>query len=182
LGIGGAYNRENWGFDRNVDGWVANADWGIPLGTHFRLSGKFYSGRAIGGLGAGVGRSVIFNFPSTCPLSSPALSCPATKVVGLRSTGGWAQLKYKPAPKLEFNVAAGQDGADAGDIRAFSPSLAPGYFAANITRNRSEFANLIYRPRSNLLFSTEFRTLRTFTIDGNSLRASQLNMIMGIFF
>jgi len=79
-------------------------------------------------------------------------------------------------------VAAGQDGADAGDIRAFSPSLAPGYFAATITRNRSEFANLIYRPRSNLLFSTEVRTLRTFTIDGNSLRASQLNMIMGIFF
>src|SRR5215472_17193696 len=27
LGVGGYYNRENWGFDRTVDGWVANTDW-----------------------------------------------------------------------------------------------------------------------------------------------------------
>jgi hypothetical protein len=91
-------------------------------------------------------------------------------------------LKFKPAAKFEINTAAGQDGADAGDIRAFNPSLAPGYFAANITRNRSEFVNFIYRPRSNLLFSTEFRTLRTFMVEGNSLRANQLNLIMGMFF
>jgi hypothetical protein len=165
-----------------VDGWVANADWNIPLGTLFRLSGKFYAGRAIGGFGAGVGRSVVFNFPSTCPVSNPPLACPETRVVGLRSTGGWAQLKYKPTPKLEFNAAGGQDGVNADDIRVFNPVLAPGYFPANLTRNRSEFANLIYRPRSNLLFSTEVRTLRTFAIDGSSQRASQLNLIMGVFF
>jgi hypothetical protein len=182
LGLGGAYNRENWGFDRNINGWVANADWDIPLGSRLRASGKFYLGRAIGGLGAGVGRSVVFSFPSTCPVSSPALSCPATRVTGLGSTGGWAQLKYKLAARVELNAAGGQDGAAADDIRAFSPSFAPGYFAANITRNRSEFANIIYRPRSNLLFSTEFRALRTFTIDGSSVRANQLNLIMGMFF
>lgn len=181
-GVGGYYSRENWGFDRNVDGWAVNTDGNLPLGALFRLSGEFYTGRAIGGLGAGVGRSIVYNFPSTCPLSSPPLSCPQTAIRALRSTGGWGQLKFKPSRTFEINTAAGQDGTDAADIRAFSPSLAPGYFAANITRNRSEFVNFIYRPRSNLLFSTEFRALQTFTIEGNSLRANQLNLMMGVFF
>src|SRR5262249_23039508 len=151
LAVGGYYNRENWGFDRTVDGWVANTDWSVPFGQYFQLSGKFYSGRAIGGLGAGVGRSVVFN---------GSLSNPATTVRGLTSTGGWAQLKFKPSVKFEVNAAGGQDGANAADLRGFL--FAPGYFGSDITRNRSEFANFIYRPRSNLLFSTEFRTLRTF--------------------
>ena len=171
IGIGGYYNRENWGFQRNIDGWVATMDWIVPFGSKFNLSGKFYSGTAIGGLGAGVGRSVVFN---------GALTEPATTVRGLQSTGGWAQLKFKPLAKLEFNTAAGQDGAAAGDVRGFTS--APGYFAANLTRNRSEFANFIYRPRSNLLFSTEFRALRTFAVDGSSQRANQLNLIMGVLF
>jgi hypothetical protein len=65
-------------------------------------------------------------------------------------------------------------------VRGFT--LAPGYFPANLTRNRSEFANFIYRPRSNLLLSTEFRALRTFAIDGTSERANQLNLMMGVLF
>jgi regulator of replication initiation timing len=171
LGVGGYYNRENWGFDRTVDGWVANTDWSVPFGQYFQLSGKFYSGRAIGGLGAGVGRSVVFN---------GSLSNSATTVRGLTSTGGWAQLKFKPSLKFEVNAAGGQDGANAGDLRGFL--FAPGYFASDITRNRSEFANFIYRPRSNLLFSTEFRTLRTFSLPANSVRANQLNLSMGVLF
>jgi hypothetical protein len=171
IGVGGYYNRENWGFQRNVDGWVATTDWNVPFGQHFALSGKFYGGRGIGGLGAGVGRSVVFNGP---------LTDPATRLEALPAIGGWAQLKYKPASKLEFNAAAGQDGTSADDVRGFT--LAPGYFPVNLTRNRSEFANFIYRPRSNLVFSTEFRTLRTFAVDGSSERANQLNLAMGVLF
>jgi len=171
IGFGGYYNRENWGFQRNVDGWVATTDWNLPLGHRFEVSGKFYVGRGIGGLGAGVGRSVVFD---------GNLNDPATRLQSLRSIGGWAQFKYKPTAKLEFNAAAGQDGAFADDVRGFT--LAPGYFPANLTHNRSEFANFIYRPRSNLLFSTEFRTIRTFAVEGTSDRANQLNLAMGVLF
>jgi hypothetical protein len=177
-GVGGYYNRENWGFNRNVDGWAATTDWSVPFGSRFRLNGKLYAGRAIGGLGAGVGRSVVFSGP---------LSDPATTVQALRAAGGWAQLTFMPTGKLEFNAAAGQDGAFAADVRVFSSlpppgPMAPGYFAANLTRNRSEFANVIYRPRSDLLFSTEFRTLRTFAVDGSNQRANQLSLVMGVLF
>ena len=171
LGVGGYYSRENWGFERNVDGWVTTADWNVPFGHQFSFSGKFYHGRGIGGLGAGIGRSALFNGP---------LSDPATVVRGLTATGGWAQFKYKPASKLEFNLAAGQDGAAADDVRGFNTG--PGYFAPDLTRNRSELGNVIYRPRSSLLLSAEFRTLRTFSLNGSSQRANQLNLIMGVLF
>jgi len=171
LGAGGYYSRENWGFNRNINGWAANTDWIVPLGQYFTLSGKFYTGRAIGGLGAGIGRSVVFN---------GSLTDPATIVRGLPSTGGWAQLGFKPLPKLEFNAAAGQDNVTSADVRGFTQTT--GYFNADLNRNRSEFVNFIYRPRSNLLFSTEFRTLRTFSVNGPSNRANQLNLIMGVLF
>jgi hypothetical protein len=171
LGAGAYYSRENWGFNRNINGWAANTDWIVPLGQYFTLSGKFYTGRAIGGLGAGIGRSVVFN---------GSLTDPATIVRGLPSTGGWAQLGFKPLPKLEFNAAAGQDNVTSADVRGFTQTT--GYFDADLNRNRSEFVNFIYRPRSNLLFSTEFRTLRTFSVTGSSSRANQLNLIMGVLF
>lgn len=171
LGIGGYYSRENWGFNRNIDGWVATNDWNIPFGSRFSLSGEFYDGRAIGGLGAGVGRSTVWN---------GFLTDPTAVVKGLDSIGGWSQFKFKANSKLEFNLAAGQDSAAAGNVRGFV--VASGYFPANLTANRSEFANFIYRPRSNLLFSTEFRTLRTFTVANNSDRANQLNLVMGVLF
>ncbi len=171
LGIGGYYSRENWGFSRNINGWAATNDWIVPFGSHLSLSGEFYSGRAIGGLGAGIGRSVVWNNP---------LANPATVVTPLESFGGWSQFKIKVTPKFEFNFAAGQDSVAAGDVRGFDDTT--GYFAANLNQNRSEFANFIYRPRSNLLFSTEFRTLRTTSVDGANSRANQLNLVMGVLF
>src|SRR6266481_319275 len=80
VGIGGYYNREYWGFNRNINGWVGTTDWNIPFGKLFSLSGKFYRGRAIGGLGAGVGRSVLFDGP---------MDAPTSRVSPLLSTGGW---------------------------------------------------------------------------------------------
>lgn len=171
LGAGGYYSRQNWGFNRNVDGWAATTDWNVPLGHYFSASGKFYRGRAIGGLGGGIGRSVLWDRP---------LSDPISRVQPVDSIGGWEQLKFSPTEKLEFNVAAGEDDDPASDVRGFVATT--GYLAANLNRNRSEFANFIYRPRSNLLFSTEFRTVRTFTVDAGSARTRQLNLIMGVFF
>lgn len=171
LGLGAYYSRENWGFNRNIDGWAGTNDWTIPFGKHLSLSGEFYGGRAIGGLGAGIGRSVVWN---------GLLSQPTATVNAIGTLGGWSQFKYKLNPKLEFNLAAGQDSAVAGDLRGFTATA--GYFAPNLSANRSEFTNVIYRPRSSLLFSAEFRTLRTFSFNGTDERANQLNLVMGVLF
>src|SRR5271167_3285437 len=171
-GLGGYYSRESWGFGRVVDGYAATADWSLPLSRQFTLSGFFYRGQAIGGLGAALSRSVVFNGP---------LTDPTTSVLPLNSVGGWAQLKYQPLPKLEFNGAFGQDNPFAADVRYFG-FQSQSYNNPYITRNQGAFGNVIYRPRSDLLLSLEYRRLKTFNIFDRNWAGGQLNMAMGILF
>jgi len=171
LGTAGYYSRQDWSFNHHVDGWGGMADWDIPVSSRISLSGEFYRGRALGGLGAGFGRSVLF---------SDAMIGPNTGVRALNSIGGWSQLKFKASSRLEFNGAFGLDNPYAQDLRAFSAPQS--YFFPSLAQNRSALANFIYRPRSNLVFSGEYRYLRTFLIDSNSNNAEQVNMIMGILF
>jgi hypothetical protein len=172
VGAGGYYSRENWGFDQIVNGWAGTMDINLPLSSRFALSAEFYRGAAIGGLGAALGRSVV---------TDGMLSNPDTYVNPINDVGGWAQLKFRATPKLEFNGAFGQDSPFAADIRYFgdqAQSDAPVYFTAN----RGAFGNVIYRPRSDLLFSMEYRRLRTFTIYDESYDAGQLNLSVGVLF
>lgn len=171
LGAGGYYSAQDYGFGRTIDAWAGTADWDLPLGARLALSGEFYRGRAIGGLGGGIGRSVIF---------SASLSDPSASVLGLDSIGGWSQLKVKATPKLEFNAAFGQDNPYANDVRYFP--YAHSYLNPSLVRNRGAFGNVIYRPRSDLLLSAEYQRLRTFTIDNNSQTGDHINLMMGILF
>lgn len=171
VGVGGYYSRQNWNVEHSVDGWAAIADWDVPLGSLFRLSGEFYRGRAVGGLGGGIGRSVVFNGP---------LTSPATTVLGLNSAGGWTQLKFTPAPRIEFNGAVGEDNPYAADLTSFP--AAQSTFDPSLVRNRGGFANAIYRPRSDLVLSFEYRRIRTFKVPANSVTANQLNFAVGVLF
>lgn len=171
LGGGGYYGRQNWGFSRHVDGWASVADVELPLAPKWTLSAEAYRGDAVGGLGGAIGQTV---------LTSGPLTSASTRVSGLDSVGGWAQLKYRATPKLEFNGAYGQDNPYASDVRAFSNTA--GYSAFTLVRNRGSLFNFIFRPRSNLLFSAEYRHLRTFDISDGSWTADQVNLMMGILF
>jgi regulator of replication initiation timing len=171
IGVGGYYSAQDYGYGRTVDAWAATSDWNLPLGSRFVLSGEFYRGKALGGLGGGIGRSVIF---------SDQLSNPSASVLGLDSEGGWSQLKMKASPKLEFNAAFGQDNPFASDLRYLPDGQA--YLNADLARNRSAFVNAIYRPRSDLLFSAEYRHLRTFTIGSGNYSADHVNLMMGVLF
>jgi len=93
--------------------------------------------------------------------------------------GGWSQLKFAATSKLEFNGAFGVDSPFATDIHAFAAPLS--YYPSVLTANRSEMVNFIYRPRSDLLFSGEYRHLRTTHI-GSLDAADQVNMMMGVLF
>ena len=148
VGVGGYYERQNWGFGRIVDGWAGTADWSLPLGPWFSLTGEFYRGRAIGGLGASGGVSVVFNGDPTNP---------QTSVLGLKATGGWAQLKFTPMDRLEFNGAFGEDFPSYDNLRQFPQTLS--YFSAGLGRNESAFLNSIYHVRSNFLLSLEYRRI-----------------------
>ncbi len=171
IGAAGYYSRENWGYGRDINGYAALADWSLPLSQKFLLSGSFYRGQAIGGLGGGIGRSALYDGP---------LNDPTTSVIPLNTVGGWAQLKYRATAKLEFNAAFGQDNPFASDVGAFDD--AQSYGDPTLTRNQAVFGNVIYRPRSDVLFSLEYRRLKTFNIYDTNASAGQVNLGMGILF
>ena len=60
FGVAGYYGRQNWRWDRNIDAWGAMADWQVPIVSRLGLSGEFYRGRGIGGLGAAIGTSILY--------------------------------------------------------------------------------------------------------------------------
>ena len=168
LGIGAYYGRQDRGLGRTRDGWAATADWLVPLGSRVELSGEFYRGRALGSLGAAQGRSVVLDGPESDPASS---------MVGLNVTGGWSQVAFRPFPAVELNAAHGEEHASGRDLGYGQP-----YYGLAISRNRSEMLNLIYRPRTDLLFSIEYRHLKTWRTDGDRDTAGHLNLGIGVLF
>jgi regulator of replication initiation timing len=170
-GIGGYYGRQNWGFGRAVDGWAGVTDVSIPLGNFFDLSGEFYRGRAVGGLGGGIGQSILL---------SGFINNSGTVVYGLDSAGGWLQLKFKPQANFEVNFAYGEDNPFGSELRRFPASSL--YYGSALSRNLSPFANFIYRVRSDVLFSMEYKRLQTYPLGSRANSANQLIMSLGYAF
>jgi hypothetical protein len=171
MGVGGYFGRQKWGFRRTVDGWAGTSDWSWPFTRWLALSGEFYRGQAVGGLGGGLGRSTFWVGP---------LTDPRTVVKGLDSLGGWSQIKLKPPDtKIEFNLAYGQENPFAHEVKGFSGAQ---LYYDSVTRNRGSFANIIYRPHSALVLALEFRRLQTFGVDNSSEISTHVNATMGIIF
>ncbi|ABF39524.1 hypothetical protein Acid345_0519 [Candidatus Koribacter versatilis Ellin345] len=169
IGFGGYYARHDFDFNRTVDGWAATLDWKVALGRYFEDSGAFYRGRAVGGLWGGIGTTAVMD---------GYLSDPLTHVYPVNSIGGWSQLKYKPAPKWEINAAFGEDSPFAADLRLDN---AP-YSYRPYLRNWTTMFNVIQRPRSNLMFSLEYRHLNSVEFSGQRDTAEHVNLGVGVIF
>ena len=167
----GYFGRQDWSWDRYVDAWGGMADWRIPVMRRLSLSGEFYRGRGIGGLGAGIGRAVLFG-------GNPYDA--ATAIRGLDAAGGWSQLKLQLTSKIELNGVFGEDDAFSSDIRGFATDT--NNFGTILGRNRAAMGNIIYRPRSDLLLSAEFRRLHSFPVYSSSSTTNQINLAMGVLF
>ena len=170
LGVSGYYSPQHWGQGWNVDGWALGTDWRIPIVRRLEVSGEVYRGKAVGGIGGGIGQSVLFGGPITNPY---AYFRP------VNSVGGWSQLKFAATPRLEFNGVFGIDNPFSGDIHWFAAPVGP--YGIVLAANRSEMANLVFRPRSDLLLSAEYRHLRTSQLVGFNT-ADQVNVMMGVLF
>ncbi len=171
FGVAGYYGRQDWTWGRFVDAYAAMADWQIPIIPRLGLSGEFYRGRGIGGLGGAIGTSIVYGGDPTAPY---------TPIRGLNTAGGWTQLKFQLTPKLELNGVFAEDDAFAGDVRGFATDQ--NNFGEILGRNRGALGNVVFRPRSDLLLSAEFRRLHTFPIYDSSSSTNQVNLSVGILF
>ena len=172
MGLGGYYSRQDYGFNRRVDGWAGMADLEVPMSRRLSLTGKLYRGRALGGLGGGIGRSVLFNGDPTQA---------STAIRPLNAAGGWTQLKYRATSTVEFNAAVGMDNPYSADMHAFGARTAS-FGDPTLIKNQGGVFNVIYRPRSDLLFSAEYHRMHTFTVDNGSYSANHINLVMGVLF
>lgn len=153
-GAGGYYSRQSYSGDHHLDAWAGTADWKIALAAPFEISGTFYRGRSIGGLGGGA-------FKDYAPFDS------YTQPRGLDDEGGWGEVKWRFSETAEANAAAGEDNAFAGDLRGSDYTTGQNAYLS-LARNLTIYGNFVYRPRTYLLFSAEYRRIRSWPIAGSA--------------
>jgi hypothetical protein len=156
LGVGGYSASQNYNSSAQVHSWAATADWQVPILKWFEVTGEAYRGRAIGGLGGGLYKDVVV-------VTNPVNGLPKTN--GVESVGGWSQLKIRSSGTLEVNAAFGIDDALASNFYGLvsSPGANP---LEQYARNSSVMGNIIYRPKTYLIFSPEYRHILTWPYTG----------------
>lgn len=168
IGAGGYYSRQSYAYDHHVDAWAASADWDLVFSQAFRFSGDVYRGKAIGGLGGGTFKDYVSNSAEHY-------------LDGLNAAGGWTQAKITFSPSLEANLSAGLDNAFAANLRDSDQIIGQGYYAS-LARNETLLANLVYRPKTYLLLSTEFRQINSRSISGTTWQDRVFGVSTGYIF
>ncbi len=173
IGVSGIYLPQRYGGE-TASGWGGVTDWRLPLFPHMEWSGEFFAGKGLDVFG---GVPYVLVQPSDLnrynSVTAPALA-------GIRMLGGWSQVKVKLNFRNEFNLAAGSGARSARGTRQtalLDPTL---QFLSR--RNDMWFVNYIFRPRSDLVFSTEYRRLRTYQVSGTPAIAGQVGLAMGFIF
>jgi hypothetical protein len=172
IGLSGYSSRQSYPGNKSVDSWAGAADWRVPLGGHIEVSGEGYRGRALGGLGGGTYKDVLYG-------ADPVTGLDAYR--GLDTIGGWTQFKARFSQSLEANASIGLDNGFAGDFHSIIlPSTAtPTQLRA---RNKMAFGNLIFRPKTYLILSPEYRRIWTWPIHGSANTADIFTLSAGYQF
>ena len=124
------------------------------------------------GIGGAIGRSVVYD-------GDPAN--PATAFHGTGFDRRMVAAEIQSHHHLEFNAAFGLDNPTAAEVRGAQSPVSPTWVLL-LVQNRGDLVNFIFRPRSSLLFSAEYRHLQTFPLMSFSNSADQFNLMMGILF
>ncbi len=168
LGASGYYSRQDYLYGHTVDAWAGAADWNLGITRQLQFSGQFYRGRGIGGLGGGAFKDYVTNATTH-------------HLLGVNAIGGWAQAKVTISPSLEVNFSTGMDNAYAADLQGSEEAAAPGYYSS-LARNQTWLANLVYRPKSYLLLSTEFRQINSRSSGGVTSQDRVVGVATGYIF
>ncbi len=173
IGANGYYTRQLYyesgtSEKQSLDFWAGTADWRVPVGRIAELSGEIYRGRGIGDLGGGAFKNIVKENG-------------AAYASGLNAIGGWSQWKSHLTASLEVNAFFGEDSAFASEVRNQAPVANPSPYLY-LVRNQNTAANIIFRPKTYLVFSGEYRYLRSWYIYGPARTAQTMDLTMGYLF
>jgi uncharacterized coiled-coil protein SlyX len=172
LGVSGYSAHQFYSSATQIHSWAVTGDWQIPVFRWFALTGEAYRGRALGGLGGGTYKDIV-----TGPDSVTGL----TRTTGVETAGGWSQLKFIPNLTFQLNAAFGLDDAFGSNFDQFNFSPATEAMISS-TRNSSVVANLIYRPKTYLILSPEYRHIKTWPYTGSANTANIFTITAGYSF
>jgi len=165
IGVGGYFSPHKTTGGAGYNAWAGTLDLRLQLPMGLEMSGSFYRGLALGGLGGGGYKDYVYGEGDTEPLDD---------------VGGWAQLKKHAGPRLEFNGAFGMDNVFSKELREYVNIYSTGY--QNLARNQTYFANAIYSPSAYLLFSLEVRHITTVPVTGASADSNAIGIAAGYKF
>lgn len=168
LGANGYYTRQLFRGSEKFDFWAGTADWRLPLAKPLELSGEFYRGRGIGDLGGGAFKNIVTGYEPGVDKS-------------LDAAGGWSQFTARFGPISELNAFFGLDSANGNEVRAGTPIVTTSPYLYLI-KNQSFGSNFIFRPRSYLVLSAEYRALRSWYMTGPVRGAQNMTLSTGYIF
>lgn len=174
VGVSGVYSPQTYYNGYQITGWVGALDWKLAPISRVELSGQFFTGRGIDEFG-GVPLSPLQ--PQSAYLYNAFI---APELANMGVIGGWTQFKFKLDARSEFNVAAGTGERKSADLR--QAALGNAFVTSVPARNEMIFVNYIFRPRSDLLFSAEYRRFRTYEVNGAPDIAGQVGLALGFLF
>ncbi|MBS1806328.1 MAG: hypothetical protein JST28_23540 [Acidobacteria bacterium] len=154
IGIGGHIAPLQDPTGRRFTSWAGTADAHFVLPARLSLSANAYRGLALGGLGAGAYKDFLYYVePDTGTYYFRPLD----------DIGGWAELKDQVNQRLELNAAFGLDNGFSSELRPYA--IPGGNYYQNLARNRTATGNVIFKPSAYLLFSIEYRRIKSWSVD-----------------
>ncbi|GGA56561.1 hypothetical protein GCM10011507_04850 [Edaphobacter acidisoli] len=155
FGVGAYSSSQFYSSSTQIHSWAVTGDWRIPI-KRVEVSGEIYRGRALGGLGGGAYKDTLIG-------QNPVTGLTVTK--GVDAAGGWSQLKLRFSSTIEANAMFGLDDAFSSNFDGIvlPPSTNPLQLYA---RNSTIGSNLIFRPKTYLIFSPEYRHIESWRYTG----------------
>ena len=172
FGVGGLFAPHRSIGGTRFNSWAGSLDYRISLSKRAQVSGAGYWGEALGGLGGGAFKDYVFG-PD--PLSPSGYSFET-----LHAIGGWTQVKARANEHLEFNAAIGTDQVPAYQLRPYAGGATAYYL--NLARNLTYTGNVIYSPSAYLMFSLEYRHLRSSPVNDYTASGDIIGIATGYRF
>ena len=174
LGLAGIYLSQRFAGPTDISGGGGSVDGRFPLLARTEFSGELFAGKGLDGFGAAP-------VPAVTPTTYlQYVTTTASLLARIGTYGGWSQLKFQVSSRGEVNFAVGAVSRDANAFRAAAQtdSIVRGL----AFKNESMLVNYVYRPRSDLVFSGEYRRFRTYQINGTVAEAGQTGLTAGFIF
>ena len=176
IGVGGFFAPHHSAIGTRFDSWAGTVDYRFRLPAGMQVSGSFYRGQALGGLGGGAYKDYVYR------VDPDGIGEAGTGYYyrTLDDLGGWTQWKQRISERLEFNEALGIDDVPARDLIHYAGAATAVY--QNLARNRTVTGNVIYSPSSYFLFSLEYRRIESSFVNGPTAASDVIGVAAGYKF